>query len=369
MWHRKSFEMSGTKFRWDRGWVYYWVEPILDEALAPEGWPEVDDTTKKEYSNNVNKNWSSFVIELKTPIVCKSDIKEIISTPHIRIYPPFPLNQKEANSGLLSDAKLPVGNSSLKKTISIPDYAIKAASTDMKIGDSEPCYGLRIDIHKDIAYDVAIEFFLQLVRQYSKQWWVSTAQNPFDIGVRINFQIENDNSPRLLLKHKGAGQIAAPWYGVAATQNLVGIEIAVDQKVWSEVGRCMRLGYGREDVLQYFMTAVASFMSYEDNQTILNLAFMFEVAENKVRILKDKNSLSKNKDILKNTIVATDHQVNIFRKLITDRDNIAHGRRAYHASKDPRIMVEYLEACTDFINRYLDICRELGWDKALKTAL
>ncbi len=369
MWQRKSFEVSGTRFRWDRGWVYYWVEPILDEALAPEGWPEVDEATKKEHLRNKKTRWSSFIVELKTPIVCNNDIVDVISASGLRIYPPFKLNQKEANGGLFSEMALPVGDSVVDSKLHIPDYAIKGASTDMKIGDAEPCYGLRIDIEEGVAHDVALEFFLQLIRQYSKQWWVSTAQNPFDIGVRINFQVQEDNSPRLLLKHCGAGQIAAPWYGVAATQNLVGIEIPVDRTIWVEVGRCMSLGYGREDALQYFLTAIAAFMAYEDNQTILNLAFMFEVAENKTRILQDKNSLSKNKDLLKNAVVATEQQITTFRKLIIDRDNIAHGRRAYHASKNPRILIDYLEISAEFINRYLDLCRELGWDKALKTAL
>lgn len=369
MWQREKLQVSGTKFRWDRGWVYYWAEPILDEALAPEGWPEVDDATKREYHNSKKEGWSSFILELKTPIAFHTDIRNIIETEKLRIYPPFQLNTKDSNSGLFNETKIPTGTYEALDSIEIPNYAIKATSIDMKIGNAVPCYGLRIDVHNDISHDVAIDFFLQIVRQYSKQWWVGTSQNPFDIGLRMNFQINKDNSPRFLLQHKGAGQVPAPWYGIAATQNLIGLETPVDQKIWDEVGNCMRIGYGKEDVLQYFLTATAAFMAHEDNQTILNLAFMFEVAENKVRIIQDKNTISKNRDILRTPLIANKLQTEIFRKLITDRDNIAHGRRAYHAKNDPKILIEYLETSADFINKYLEICTEIGWSKALKVAL
>lgn len=369
MTNQGKVQISGTKYRWDRNWLYYRVVAVLGEEKDPSGWPEVSGSEVDAYKARHKSNWKSFIFELNTPISVNSDVTHIIDTGKIRIYPPFQLNRKARITHVLDEITIPVGVSNVTETMQIPTYAVKGLQSDARFSDDSICYGLRIDCIDGLEYDDALEFFLRVVRQYTKQWWVASSQNPFDTGLRMSFEIENDFRPRDILRRKGAETIEAPWFGSAATQQFIGIEQPLSAQLWNEVARCVVLGYGLEDALQYFLNAVVSFMGYEDNQAVLNMALMFEVAENKMRILNNFKTLSKNKDILKLPSIATNDDIGVFRMIITDRDNIAHGRKPYHFYSNPKVMIDYLEKSADFIDRYLLACAKFPWEKVVKTAL
>ncbi|MCB1041169.1 MAG: hypothetical protein KDJ29_05040 [Hyphomicrobiales bacterium] len=365
----KAFKIEGTKFQWDRNWTHYRVAAVLGEDVGPDGWPDIPNDIVADYKKNLKRGWTGIIFEMKTPVAVMPDVKGIIDTGNIRIYPPFALNRKGSVSHVFDEVELPVGEYESDSKIAIPSHATKGAISEPQMDDAENCYGLRIDCAEGTNPDEAIEFLLRVIRQYTKQWWVGTTHNPFDTGVRLQFQLEGDYSPRELLRYKGAKELESPWYGAASTQGLIGFEEPLSVTSWKNVEGCFHVGYGVEDAMQYFFSAVIAFMSYDDRQTILNLALMFEVAENKTRILKNMNAVSKNKDLLKSPNIADDDDIETFRKLITDRDNLAHGRRPYHFAKNPPLMIEYLEKSAEFISRYLNSCQILGWDKALKTSL
>lgn len=365
----KAFEIEGTKFQWDRNWTHFRVAAVLGEDNAPDGWPEVSKDVVAEHNKNLKEGWTGYVFEMKTPVAVMPDVKDVIDTGKIRIYPPFALNRKGSISHVFDEVELPVGEYEAESKIQIPSHATKGATSELQLNDAENCHGLRIDCAEDTDLDEAIEFLLRVIRQYTKQWWVGTTHNPFDTGVRLQFHLGNDYSPRELLRYKGANELKSPWYGAGSTQGLIGFEEPLSVTSWRSVEGCIDAGYGVEDAMQYFFSAVVAFMSYDDRQAILNLALMFEVAENKARILKDMNAVSKNKGLLKSPNIANKGDVEIFRMLITDRDNLAHGRKPYHFAKDPPLMIEYLEKSAEFITRYLNLCQTLGWDKALKTSL
>lgn len=365
----KAFKITGTKFRWDRNWTHSRVAAVLGEDIGPDGWPKVPKDQVAKHKENLKKGWIGYIFEMKTPISVLPEVQDVIDTSKVRIYPPFELNRKGSVGHAFDDVEIPVGEYEADSTVAIPTHATTGAVSEPQMDGAKNCYGLRIDCAEGTNPDEAIEFLLRAVRQYTKQWWVGSTHNPFDTGVRLQFQLTNDYSPRELLRHKGGQELKSPWYGAASTQRFIGFEEPLTVASWGQVESCMMQGYGIEDAMQYFFSAVVAFMSYDDRQTILNLALMFEVAENKIRILKDMNAVSKNKDLLKAPNVADNSNIEIFRKLITDRDNLAHGRKPYHLAKDPPLIVEYLEKSAEFITRYLDSCKTLGWDKALKTSL
>lgn len=365
----KTFKIAGTKFRWDRNWTHYHVAAVVGEDIAPDGWSEVPESTIIEHRRNLKKGWTGIIFEMKTPVLVLPEVTVVIDTGNMRIYPPFELNRKGSVSHVFDDVEIPVGEHEVGSKTSIPSHATKGAVSELQIDEAKNCYGLRIDCAEGVSPDEAIEFLLRAIRQYTKQWWVGSTHNPFDTGVRLQFQLANDFSPRELLRYKGGAELESPWYGAASTQGLINFEEPLSAVLWRQVETCVTQGYGIEDAMQYFFSAVVAFMSYDDRQTILNLALMFEVAENKARILKNMNAVSKNKDLLKSPNIANDGDIEIFRKLITDRDNLAHGRKPYHLAKDALQIVEYLESSAEFITRYLNSCKALGWDRALKTSL
>jgi hypothetical protein len=361
--------MQGTKFRWDRNWTFYRAGAVLDESLSTEAWPEIDTSTKKEHDADQRSNWTGHIITLTSPILSRNDVTTVIATNKFRIYPPFWINKKASITSSFDEVTVPSGDQAINR-IPIPSYAVKGVMTEYKPNsDSAPLYGLRIDCTNDVEIDELLSFFLMLARQYTKQWWVSSPRNPFDAGLRMAFQLRKNFQPRELLEARGAGKISAPWYGGAATQTLVGLEEPLNDESWNNVAQCIKRGAGIEPALQFFLDAIDEYMGYQDRRCILNLALLFEVCENKCLLMDGRNAKTKNKNILRDPILVSGKLKDTFRKVITDRDNIAHGRAPYHHGADFAVIVEYLEAGAELINLYLDKCRIFGWDKSLKLSI
>jgi hypothetical protein len=169
----KRKAITGTRFRWDRNWTYYRVGAVLAENQSTTPWPEISPHAKKEYEADKLTNWTGLIITLNSPILSRSDVNTVISTSKFRIYPPFWLNKKAGITSSFDEVTIPAGDKFLSDRIPIPGYAVKGLMTEFKPdSDSAPMYGLRIDCSNDVELDELLAFFLTLVRQYTKQWWV-----------------------------------------------------------------------------------------------------------------------------------------------------------------------------------------------------
>lgn len=364
---RRTF-IQGTKFRWDRNWTFYRVNAVLSESKAESSWPEARASAEKEHGGDQQSAWTGYLLELSTPILKKTDVTTTITTKNLRVYPPFSLNKKSSITHSFDEVSIP-SYAPPENRIPIPNYAVKGVLTEFKYRDSAPMYGLRIDCSKGVELDEFLSFFLGLIRQYTKQWWVTSPRNPFDAGLRMAFELRENFTPREPLLVRGAGEVPVPWYGSAATQTIVGFERSLDAKAWNEVATCVTRGQGIETALQFFLDAVDDYMGYQDRRCILNLALLFEVCENKCLLMEGRPTKSRNKELLRTPILAKGKLQDTFRKIVTDRDNIAHGRPPHHYSADFSVIVEYLEASSAFINLYLERCRSYGWEKAIKLSI
>ena len=182
--------MQGTRFRWDRNWTIYRVEAVLDESLSKDPWPEVSPLEKKQYDEDQQPDWTGHIITLTSPILSRTDVTTVIATNKFRVYPPFWTNRKASITSSFDEVSIPSGDPAPSNRISIPDYAVKGVMTEFKPNsDSAPMYGLRIDCKNDVELDEFLSFLLTLVRQYTKQWWVSSPRNPFDAGLRMAFKL------------------------------------------------------------------------------------------------------------------------------------------------------------------------------------
>lgn len=361
--------VQGTKYRWDRNWIFYRVNAVLSESEANNPWLEARAEDKQKYVADRNENWTGYLIELTTPILTRKDITNVISTDKARIYPPFWLNKKSSITHAFDEVRFPSVADGIPIRSPIPDYAVKGVATERAQPEAAPMYGLRIDCIDDVELDEFVQFFLSLVRQYTKQWWVASPRNPFDPGLRIAFELRRDFGPREPLLTRGSGNVPAPWYGATATQGFVGFELLLDTERWKDIGRCITQSQGVETGLQFYLDAVDAYMGHQDQHCILNLALLFEVCENKCLVMDGRSPKSKNKQILKDPILAKGKLADTFRKIVTDRDNIAHGRRPHYYSADFAVIVEYLEASSELINRYLDRSRAYGWDRVVRMSI
>jgi hypothetical protein len=361
---------QGTRYRWDRNWVFYRVEAVLGEGLSGNPWPELSPLTREKYDADQQPNWTGHIVSLTSPILSRNDVNTVIVTNKFRIYPPFWINKKASITSSFNEVAIPSGDTVASNRIPIPSYAVKGVMTELNLNtNTAPMYGLRIDCANEVELNELLSLFLTVVRQYTKQWWVSSPRNPFDAGMRMGFQLRKNFQPRELLEARGAGKISAPWFGGAATQTLVGLEDSLSAESWHNVSQCLKQGAGIEPAVQFLLDAVDEYMGYQDRHCILNLALLFEVCENKCLLMEGLRTKSKNKELLRNPTLAKGKLRDTFRKIITDRDHIAHGRAPHHYGADCAVIVEYLEAGTELLNLYLDKCRAFGWDKALRLSL
>jgi hypothetical protein len=119
-----------------------------------------------------------------------------MTLPDARIYPPFKLNKKEANTHLFSEVEIPVGTQTLTQKILIPTHAVKGLTTDVNANNvGEPLSGIRVDCSQGVELDKLIANLLATIRLYTYQWWLSLQRNPFDAGIRMSFHLEPNFSP------------------------------------------------------------------------------------------------------------------------------------------------------------------------------
>lgn len=348
---------------WDRDWVYYLVKPTFTDEKADERWPTLSAAEVNAHQRDLIEGWSGHLYGMTTPIT-SYPLQRVLSNDAFRLYPPFELNRRAAVTGSLTDIEIPTGTEVAGAATSVPDYAVTGVKGDMHINGAVPNYGLRLDIRDGIDLHTTVLDVLELVRQFTFQWWINTARNPFDQGARLHFELKSDFSPRTLLKYNGFQGKNGPWGGEMGVQPLCGHELPLDESRWLMIGRCIERGIKADFGITLFNNAVEHYMAFKDREAILNLALQFEVCENRCLLMDGKADLKKNKDLLKVTKLVRGKDRDLFRWIITDRDNIAHGRPPYHASKDPGLIRSYLSAGRRLIDSYLEKLNEFGLENA-----
>ncbi|WP_155767182.1 hypothetical protein [Mycobacterium colombiense] len=319
------------------------------------------------------EGWWGYLLELPSPIFSVKDIKQIITLPKARIYPPFWLNKKEAFAHAFDEVLFPVGLGDVTSIIPIPGHAVKGVASETNVHtkgspDAGPVSGLRIDCKSDENIDEIVARFLAVVRLYTSQWWVSSQRNPFDAGIRMSFHLADNFVPGDVPAVR-TRSIESPWFGHNSTQRLIGFEKPMNAEIWKTISQHLQSDLPLENGIAFYFDAVDDYMGFLDHDCVLHLALSFEVCENKSRLMDGRRIESKNKNLLSDPTLAKGELGRIFRKIVTDRDNIAHGRRPRHLSANSGIIKEYLSAGLELINLYLNKCTSYGWPEALRLSL
>ena len=345
---------------WDRGPIDYRVAAVAARDEGPLGSNAAADDGEDQHDGLYG-----YLIELPSPLLAIEDIRHIITLDNARIYPPIKLNKTASVSHVFDDVVFPVGDINVASTMPIPDHAVRGVVQQWNLGDAQPFYGLRVDCANTATVDKLLANFLSTVRMFTHQWWISSRRDPFLGGVRMAFELESDFAPRAALKSDGM----SPWYGYNITRKLVGFEQPLSGPTWMNIAAHLERGLPVDDGLTLFLEAVEHYMGFSDHRCIMTLALLFEICENKARLMDGRSIKSKNKHLLDDPTLARDALGKTFRKIITDRDNIAHGRSPHHQSARPEILTDYLYAGFEFVNLYLDKCKAYGWIESLQLSL
>jgi hypothetical protein len=190
------------------------------------------------------------------------------------------------------------------------------------------------------------------IAQYTYQWWLRSPQAPFRGPIFMGASIDNTGHILEELRYKGPQSIQSTWHGMVQTQKLLGLERALDEQTWLLCLDKVQRNIPAEVGILTFVDAIAHYMAGDDKRCLLDLTICFEILANK-RIYADGKKMETDNDkLLKKTSLADEGTKNVLRKLLIDRDHVAHGRDPYIVGKDPAVMIQYFDAIRAVINKY-----------------
>ncbi len=249
----------------------------------------------------------SFLSLLDSPIYCgllegSVRIENTILDPPIFLPNFNPLTSHEAS---FASFQLEV-----KSLRAIPSPEFKPFSiTPTLSDDSRACYGMMVSTEDRECFDYLNQATM-VIRHLTGQWWIGR-RNPFSV------------SPVYSCVQKPLANTYEP---VVPLRRIVGFEKPLTQALWESVPHMRRAPRYVRTSCSSFLDAVAEFMEGRDDNAILNLAFHFEICERAARERKQRTDISNNKILIKDSILLTSDEKLLMRELITDRDNVAHGK-------------------------------------------
>lgn len=271
-----------------------------------------------------------------------------------KIYPPFSLNEKEKMTAFVKGAEYPSGGSTVECYRKIPESAVKGLTYEPgKSPEIEFRHAVRIDGESEFPRQEIFKQLVEQITQHTYQWWLRSPESPFRgpafLGafIDINFNILED------LQFHDSVNTEYVWHGMVQGQQLLGLEMPLDEHKWSMCISNVQNNIPAEMGILTFIDAVAHFMAGDDKRCILDLTICFEILANK-RLFADGGTMqTDNVRLLRKSRLADDETKHVLRKLIIDRDHVAHGRHPYILSKEPSMMTQYFEAMKVVINNYV----------------
>src|SRR6266702_4008886 len=286
----KQFSLSIS-----RRWEQYMVKAVLSETKGSEAgssWPQRTAAETQIHKEAVRHDFECQFFVLPTPVVVETDeVKDILETKTsgktIRIYLPFPLNERSETSAAFTDVVFPEGTSRVDRVSQIPGHAVKGvrAMHGTPPGTSW-CRGIRADIQSGADVHRAIALLIDHLSQYTHQWWLRGGHNPFFGMKRLGAAVDRDFRPLELFEYQGAGQIESPWYGAVEFQPALGIVAPVSREIWLRAGQHITNGETADVGILGMHDAFSDYMAGRDERCILNLCISVEILLSKHRRIK-----------------------------------------------------------------------------------
>lgn len=342
----------------DRAWQTYLVKPVFKatpkerpSGHAPQNNKDIMDGGEAQF------------FRLPNPLLTVKQITNCFSIERDgkkgKLYPPFILNEKGQASGFVKDAEYPYGDAKIEGHAKFPETAVTGTTFEPSMSDMTiHCHAIRIDGESGFPRQEIYKHLLEHLSQYTYQWWLRSPVSPFRGPAFLGAFIDTDYNILPEFHYKSANETESIWHGMVQGQNLLGLERPLDERLWLFCLDKVQKKIPAETGILTFLDAIAHYMAGDDNRCILDLAISFEILANKRMYADGMKMRTKNKDLLKETTLAEGETRTILRKLIIDRDHVAHGRLPYIVNKTPSIMTHYFEAMKTVLNKYLSSLEE-----------
>jgi len=333
----------------NRNWNTFFVKPIHKG--------EHEEKIKPAKASTLQGGEAQF-FQLPNPLITAKLLTSTFSIERNgkkgKIYPPFSLNEKEKMTAFVKGAEYPLGGATVECYRKIPESAVTGVTLEPRISpETEMRHAVRID--GELGFPT-IEIFKQLleqITQYTYQWWLRSPESPFRGPAFLGAFIDTNSNILEDSYIQGSVNTECVWHGMVQGQHLLGSEMPLDEKKWSMCINNIQNSIPAEMGILTFIDAIAHFMAGDDKRCILDLTICFEILANK-RLFADGSTMqTDNVKLLRKSRLADDDAKNILRKLIIDRDHVAHGREPYILSKEPSMMTQYFEAMGVVINNYV----------------
>jgi hypothetical protein len=353
-----------------RAWQQYLVKAVLDPKA--NDWPVHSPSEIHADADNLNRSYECQLFALPAPIAMFNDVKRILTVSaegkELRIYPPFPLNEKKDASGSFEEVTIPEGVESVENVTSIPTDAVSGVRAQHGlVSNAIWARGLRIDVQSGADVQSAIRLLLDHICQYTQQWWVRGTHNPFLGFQRIGAAVDKKFFTKRLFGYKGATKIESPWYGTVRFQPALGSAAVLNKSTWSQISTHLSQGHHADLGILGIHEAFADYMAGRDDKCILNLCISIEILLNKhwQAVLKNPSN-DKLEKIVRKTPLLDEGTKETLSKLMIDRGHVAHGRAPYIIGTSSKYTIEtYVLAGKLILEKYLASIPQGAWPELM----
>ena len=289
----------------------------------------------------------------------------------IRIYPPFPVNEKTETSGAFEEVLIPEGTAQIERMVAIPSTAVRGVRMEHSTGAAAVwARAFRLDVETGADAGATLKLLIDHISQYTHQWWIRAAHNPMLGPMRMGGTITKDFRVISEFRYRGASEVEATWYGAVQCQSNLGFGNPLDRRGWLLASHHTREGMQADQGLLAFYDGMADYMSGQNHKSILSLCIATEIFLSKHSLAILKREPSKLEKLLRTTTLVDEKTRDVLGKLVIDRNHVAHGREPYVIARDPKYSLEgYVHAVRSLVGSYLKAMPLGDWPQIMDLRL
>ncbi|WP_316980029.1 hypothetical protein [Shumkonia mesophila] len=361
-----------------RAWAVYAVKAVASEENGIKNnvpWPELSSSDVAAYHANLAKNIESHILLWPTPIlVSQEGVDDILvfreNGKLVRIYPPFPVNERTETSGAFEDVAVPEGLTKVARTVALPPSAVRGVRMEHGVGKGlQWSRAFRIDVENGANGLPTLTLLLDHIAQFTHQWWIRSSHNPMLGPFRMGGTITKDYRIIPELKYRGAGTVESTWYGAVEHQPILGFGSPLDRGKWLISAHHTQEGRDADQGLVAFYDGMAAFMSGHDQQAILNLCIATEILLSKHSLAVLDRSPPKLEKAVRDTRLVDEATKKTLSDLVRDRNCVAHGREPKLVRDGKTTVKGYVQAVRRLIGGYLAALPQGGWPEVMTLKL
>jgi hypothetical protein len=366
---------SHSPQNFSRNWGQYAVKAVFTEEKAAENgvpWPKLDAEAIESHKRDLAPKIEGQLYALPTPILVNTrEVVDVLKFKQdgklIRVYPPFPLDEKGETSGALSEILIPEGIDKIEARVPMPSSAAKGLRVALGMGDGlEWCRGLRADVESGANPYPIIDSLIKHITQATHQWWLRAIHNPMLGMKRTGAQLTRSFKFASELRVEGAVQIESSWYGAGEYQPNLGFGAALTKGTW--ILSCAHVQDGRkvDQALLAFYDGMAAYMAEEDDKAILSLCISVEIMLAKHSLIVLGRAPVKLEKAVRTTRLIDENVRTILAQLVRDRNHVAHGRDIDSTTASGRYSLEdCLQAVSALVGAYLRSLPKGSWTRVM----